>query len=89
MNSGLTQGEKEISFGDFQKIVLRVGSLKDGQVQIGRPVKVKYPEKAILADKVALFLPNNEAQEGLPLFTINGVAITVDGGDIEDGAQIR
>ena len=89
MNSGLPQGEKEISFGDFQKIVLRVGSLKDGQVQIGRPVKVKYPEKAILADKVALFLPNNEAQEGLPLFTINGVAITVDGGDIEDGAQIR
>lgn len=89
VNSGLPQGEKEISFGDFQKIVLRVGTLKDGQVQIGRLVKVKYPEKAILANKVALFLPSSDAQEALPLFTINGVAITVDGGDIEDGAQIR
>jgi hypothetical protein len=52
-------------------------------------VKVKYPDKAILAGKVAVFLPNNEAQEALPLYTINGVAITVDGGDIEDGAQVR
>jgi methionyl-tRNA synthetase len=89
VNSGMTPGEKEISFGDFQKMVLRVGTLREGQVHIGRPVKVKYPEKAILANKVALFLPNSDAQEALPLFTINGVAITVDGGDIEDGAQIR
>jgi methionyl-tRNA synthetase len=89
VNSGLAQGEKEISFGDFQKFVMRVGTLRDGQVNLGREVKVKYPEKAVVAEKVAVFLPTNESQEALPLYTINGVAITVDDGEIEDGAQVR
>ncbi len=89
VNSGMAPSEKEISFGDFQKLLLRVGSLRGGIVSIGRDVKTKFPEKALLAPKVAVFLPSQDAEEALPLYTINGVAITVDGGDIEDGAQVR
>jgi methionyl-tRNA synthetase len=89
VSSGLPQGEKEISFGDFQKMVLRVGTYAEGQVDIGRPLKVKFPEKTQASGKVAVFLPEPEAKEGLPLFTINGATITVDGSEIEDGAQVR
>jgi len=89
VSSGLTPAEKEISFGEFQKLIMRVGALSDGQVNVGRMVKVKFPEKTVAVGKVAVFLPSNEAQEGLPLYTMNGVVITVDGGEIEDGAQVR
>jgi methionyl-tRNA synthetase len=89
VNSGLGQNEKEISFAEFQKLSIKVGDLEGSEVDIGRRVKVKLPEKAALARKVAIFLPAPDAPEGLPLYTDKGVLISVDGGQIENGAQVR
>jgi len=89
VNSGLAQGSKEISFSDFQKIIFSVGSLREKEVQIGRSVKVEIPQKLITSGKIAVYLPSIDATEALPLYTEKGVAITVDGGDIDDGAQVR
>lgn len=89
VNSGLAQGDKEISFTDFQKVILRVGSLKGKEVIIGRSLKVDIPQNLIASDKIAVYLPSLEATEALLLYTEKGVAITVDGGEIEDGAQVR
>ena len=89
VNSGLAQNDKEISFADFQKLTIKVGTLRGSEVDLDRPVKVKVPEKAVLAQSIAVFLPSSEAQEGLALYTDKGVLITVDGGEIGNGAQVR
>ena len=89
VNSGLAQGSKEISFTDFQKVILRVGSLRGKEVMIGRSLKVDVPQNLIASDKIAVYLPSLDATEALLLYTEKGVAITVDGGEIDDGAQVR
>ncbi|MEM0448655.1 MAG: methionine--tRNA ligase [Methanomassiliicoccales archaeon] len=89
VSSGLRPSEKEISYADFQKLTMRVGTFRDGEVDIGRKVKVSFPEKVVRKEKVVVYLPDPESKEALPLYTQSGVAITVDGGRIEDGAQVR
>jgi methionyl-tRNA synthetase len=89
VNSGLAQNEKEIGFADFQKLTIKVGALEDSQVDIGRKVTIKLPEKAVVANKVAVFLPVPDASEGLILYTDKGVLISVDGGEIGNGAHVR
>jgi methionyl-tRNA synthetase len=89
VNSGLTQGSKEISLTDFQKVIIRVGSLRAKEVAIGRTLKVELPQNLMTSDRIAVFLPSHDATEALPLYTQKGVAITVDGGEIDDGAQVR
>lgn len=89
VSSGLAQGEKLLSFQDFQKFIIRTGRVsEDGEVDIGRPVKVKFPMGAKVPSQVAIFLPNPDAKEGLPLFTSKGTLITVDG-ELGNGAQVR
>ena len=59
VSSGLAQGEKLLSFQDFQKFIIRTGHVSgDGEVDIGRPVKVKFPTGAKVPSQVAIFLPN-------------------------------
>jgi len=89
VNSGRPQAEREISFSDFQKVMMKVGAIIDeARVDIGREVTVKLPLKTP-GLKVAVFLPTPEAKEALPLYTSTGVPITVDGGEIENGATVR
>ncbi len=89
VSSGLAQGNKEISLSDFQKVTIRVGSLRGKEVMVGRSLKVEIPEKLVTASRIAVYLPSLDAKEALPLYTEKGVAITVDGGEIDDGAQVR
>jgi methionyl-tRNA synthetase len=89
VNSGMSQGEKLISFSDFQKFTLKTGHIVgEGVVDIGRTVNVKFPEGTKAPSQVAVFLPSAEAKEGLPLFTEKGTPITVDG-ELGNGAQVR
>ena len=89
VSSGLPQSEKEMTFSDFQKLTIRVGALEGGKVDLGKKVDVRIPTGVGASAKVAVFLPNPEANVALLLFTEKGVAITVDGGEIENGAQVR
>jgi hypothetical protein len=89
VNSGLAQGSKEISLAEFQKVIIRVGFLRAKEVSIGRALKVELPQNFVTSDRIAVYLPSQDATEALPLYTQNGVAITVDGGEIDDGAQVR
>jgi methionyl-tRNA synthetase len=89
VNSGLAQGSKEISLSEFQKVAIRVGSLRGKEVMIGRPLKVEVPQNLVTAGKIAVYLSSLDAGEALPLYTEKGVVITVDGGEIDDGAQVR
>jgi methionyl-tRNA synthetase len=89
VNSGLAQGSKEISLTDFQKVIIRVGSLMGNEVAIGRALKVELPQNLVTSNRIAVYLPSQDATEALPLYTQKGVAITVDGGEIDDGAQVR
>ncbi len=89
VNSGLPQGDKLLSFQDFQKFIIRTGHVTaEGEVDLGRPVKVKFPDNINVPSQVAVFLPTPDAKEGLPLFTAKGVVVTVDG-ELGNGAQVR
>jgi methionyl-tRNA synthetase len=89
VDSGLPQGEKSLSFQDFQKFIIRTGHVTaEDEVDIGRPVKVKFPANVNVPSQVAVFLPTPDAKEGLPLFTAKGVLVTVDG-ELGNGAQVR
>ena len=70
-------------------MTIRVGSLGEKEVLIGRPVKIEVPPNFVKSNKIAVYLPSPDANEALPLYTEKGLAITVDGGDIDDGAQVR
>ncbi|MDD1770511.1 MAG: methionine--tRNA ligase [Methanomassiliicoccales archaeon] len=89
VDSGLPQSEKEVSISDFQKLTLRVGAASGGKVNIGREVELKSPDAAQIKGRIAVFLPSPDANAALPLRTSKGSPITVDGGDIADGAQVR
>ena len=89
VDSGLPQGEKSLSFQDFQKFIIRTGHVTaEDEVDLGRPVKVKFPANVNVPSQVAVFLPTPDAKEGLPLFTAKGVVVTVDG-ELGNGAQVR
>jgi len=89
VNSGMEQGEKLLSFSDFQKLTLKTGHMvSENEVDLGRPVKVKFPEGTQAPSQIAVFLPSADAKEGLPLFTAKGRPITVDG-ELSNGAQVR
>jgi methionyl-tRNA synthetase len=89
VNSGMEQGEKLLTFQDFQKFVIRTGHT-DGvsEVDIGRKIRVQYPTGTSVLAQAAVFLPSADANEGLPLFTSKGIPITVDG-ELKNGAQVR
>ena len=86
VNSGLPQGEKRIEFKDFQKLTLRIGTIEGNKVNIGRELNCDVKEGD--AGKVAVFLPADDAQEGLILRTASGKAVSV-GSGMPDGANIR
>ena len=86
VNSGLPQGEKRIEFKDFQKLTLRIGTIEGNKVNIGRELNCDVKEGE--AGKVAVFLPADDAQEGLILRTASGKAVSV-GSGMPDGANIR
>jgi len=89
VSSGMEQGEKLISFSDFQKFIIRTGhTVGQNEVDIGRNVTVKFPAGAKVPSQVAVFLPTADAKEALPLYTLKGVPITVDG-ELGNGAQVR
>jgi methionyl-tRNA synthetase len=88
VDSGMGQSDKPISFDEFKKIIIRVGSVENGIVDIGRKVPVKLPDKAEAPPQAAVLLPTLDAGESLALATSNGVVITVDGA-IGNGAQVR
>ncbi len=89
VDSGLPQNDKEISISDFQKLTLKVGAASNGKVNVGREVELKSPDAAQLKGKIAVFLPSPEANVAIPLRTSRGVLITIDGGEIGDGAHVR
>ncbi|OPY31062.1 MAG: Methionine--tRNA ligase [Methanomassiliicoccales archaeon PtaU1.Bin124] len=88
VNSGLEQSEKQLSFSDFQKFLIRTGHVSGAEVDLGRKVSVKFPAGSKVPSQVAVFLPTADAKEGLPLYTSKGVVITVDG-ELGNGAQVR
>ncbi|QLH75472.1 MAG: methionine--tRNA ligase [Methanomassiliicoccales archaeon] len=89
VNSGMVQSEKLLSFSDFQKLILRTGHVtSDGDVDIGRSLRVKFPDQGKIPPQVAVFLPSEGSNEGLPLYTDKGVLITVDG-ELQNGAKVR
>ncbi|MBI0583906.1 MAG: methionine--tRNA ligase [Methanomassiliicoccus sp.] len=88
VNSGMTPGEKQIEFKDFQKLTLRVGTvLSKEQVSVGREIRCQCPDVEA-GSRVAVFLPAPEAGEGLLLFTEKGAPIAADA-RLPDGANIR
>lgn len=88
VNSGMTPGEKQIEFKDFQKLTLRVGTVvgKD-KVDIGREIACRCPDVPE-GTRVAVFLPSPDAKEGLLFFTPNGLPVTADH-RLPSGAIIR
>ena len=88
VDSGMGQSEKSISFDEFKKFTIKVGSLDNGTVDVGRKVPVKLPDKAVLPAQAAVLLPTPDATEAMALATAKGVVITVDG-EIGNGAQVR
>jgi methionyl-tRNA synthetase len=88
VDSGMGHSEKSISFDEFKKFTIKVGSVDNGCVDIGRKVPVKLPEKVVIPAQAAVLLPTADAKESLALATSKGVVITVDG-EIGNGAQVR
>ena len=88
VDSGMGFSEKSISFDEFKKFIIRVGSVENGNVDIGNKVAVKLPEKAAVPAQVVVLLPSSDAKEALALATAKGVVITVDG-EIGNGAQVK
>ena len=88
VNSGMTPGEKQIEFKDFQKLTLKVGTVvgKD-KVDIGREITCRCPDVPE-GTRVAVFLPSPDAKEGLVFFTQNGLPVTADH-RLPSGATIR
>ncbi len=86
--SGLTPGEKKLSFQEFQSYVLKVGTLHGSEVDIGRKVPVDAAKIHPAPHQVAVFLNTADAAKALPLYTAKGTAITVDG-ELANGAQVR
>jgi methionyl-tRNA synthetase len=85
VSSGRTPSESRISYSEFEKVTMFVGSLDDAKVDIGRKVSVTLPS-ATEAKMIAVFAP--EGNEALPLFTPDGTVVTVDR-DITNGAKVR
>lgn len=88
VDSGMGHSEKTISFDEFKKLTIKVGSVDNGIVDVGRKVPVKLPEKADVPAQAAVLLPSPDAKEALALATAKGVVITVDG-EIGNGAQVK
>ena len=83
MNSGLENCESRIEYKDFQKAFLRVGTFKDGSVQLdGRSVKAAGED---VPEQVGVIVDGDDAV----LFSDgNGCYATVES-HIDDGAIIR
>jgi methionyl-tRNA synthetase len=88
VDSGMGQSDKPLSFDEFKKFVIRVGTVENGNIDIGTKVSVKLPEKSVIPAQAAVLLPSQDAKESLALTTTKGVVITVDG-EIGNGAQVR
>jgi methionyl-tRNA synthetase len=89
VDSGMGQSDKSISFEEFKKFTIKVGSVENGNVDLGgRKVPVKLPEKAEVPAQAAVLLPSPDAKEALALATAKGVVITVDG-EIGNGAGVK
>jgi methionyl-tRNA synthetase len=88
VSSGMTPGEKQIEFKDFQKLTLRIGTVigKD-KVDVGREIKCRCPDVPE-GTRLAVFLPSPEADEGLAFFTEKGAPVTADP-RLPSGATIR
>ncbi|MDW5562773.1 MAG: methionine--tRNA ligase [Methanomassiliicoccus sp.] len=88
VNSGMVPGEKQIEFKDFQKLVLKIGTVTGkGKVDIGREIRCQCPDVAEGA-KVAVFLPSPDAEEGLAFFTMDGAPVVADP-RLPSGATVR
>jgi methionyl-tRNA synthetase len=82
--------KKEISFNDFQKIKLKVGTVtEDEKTNIGEETKVVKGgiSTALKGIQIALHLIEGQ-EEAIPLVTENGGFITVHR-PVENGAQIK
>jgi methionyl-tRNA synthetase len=89
IGSGRAQSEKEISLTDFQRLTMRVGEIKGKEVDVGRRVALTIPNNCNPSSKVTVFLPSPDASAALVLCTEAGVPITVEGGEIGNGAEVR
>ncbi|MFP4170620.1 MAG: methionine--tRNA ligase [Methanomassiliicoccales archaeon] len=89
VNSNMASSSKQLGFEDFQRLDLRIGEVGgDGKANVGHQVELEAPPGYQPPSKVAVFLPSGDSDRALPLFTENGVPITVDG-DISKGARVR
>jgi methionyl-tRNA synthetase len=88
VNSGMSSSSKRLDFQEFQKLILRVGTVSEGKADVGKDVSLKAPNDLPMPEKVALFMPSPDADRGLVLYTEGRVAITIDR-DIGSGAKIR
>ena len=88
VSSGMTPGEKQIEFKDFQKLTLTIGEVQeDGSIDIGRKLKCRCPP-GMGRSKVPVFLPSPEADECLVFFTEKGSPVTADE-RLPNGATVR
>jgi methionyl-tRNA synthetase len=88
VSSGMSASKKRLDLKEFQKLTLRVADVSEEQGTVGGLVNLKSPPDLDLPEKVAVFLPSEDAKCALPLFTEKMVAITTDR-DIGGGAKIR
>jgi methionyl-tRNA synthetase len=87
VDSGMGQSDKTLSFDEFKKFTIKVGTIDGGNVDVGSKIPVKLPEKANVPIQAAVLL-SSDGKETLALSTAKGVVITVDG-EIGNGAQVK
>jgi hypothetical protein len=83
-------GKKQVSFSEFQKINLRVGTVtEDGKANIGSEIKdIKGGISSALAGtQLAIYLVKSQ-DDAVPLVTEHGGFITTHK-PVENGAQIK
>lgn len=88
VNSGMDVNGKVLSIQEFQAFILRTGTvIDDREADIGRRVKADT-SGLYRGQQAAFFLPREDAEVALPLYTERKVCIGVDG-DLGNGAKVR
>ncbi len=82
MNCGMDSSESRIEYKDFTNAILKVGSFKDGKVNVGDVLDVDGDS---LPERIAVVVEDGKA---VPVSDGNGCYATVDR-EITDGANVR
>lgn len=85
VSSGQPQAEKQISFSDFQKLEMLVGTAEDDQADVGRKMPCANCAPSSKGRKIAFYIDKGKA---IPLMCEDGTCITIDK-DVPPGARVK